>query len=156
MFIGLKGDVWLWLSSQPTLRALTGAMLVQKPCGSGLDPTMQLSWGAGGGGARQSGARGGHGGTAERGALPRRGKSPAPLSVFDGGGGEGSPRPPGKRSCATGSTGCPWRQIQDQIDFRLRGAAVFTSSSTQPSGEHKQNERNERAAKVIVCAVTLQ
>lgn len=110
-------------------------------------------------------------GGGERGKAEREEAMAAPLSeercrvavnhqllcqCLTGGGGEGSPRPPGKRSCATGSTGCPWRQIQDQIDFRLRGAAVFTSSSTQPSGEHKQNERNERAAKVIVCAVTLQ
>lgn len=53
MFISLGRDLWVRLSSQPTLQSLTGARLIQKLRSSGLCPRLQHSWRAERGRARR-------------------------------------------------------------------------------------------------------
>lgn len=53
MFISLGRDLWVWLSSQPTLQSLTGTRLIQKLRSSGLYPRLQHSWRAERGRARR-------------------------------------------------------------------------------------------------------
>lgn len=48
------------------------------------------------------------------------------------------------RSCAAGPVRCPQRWRWNRIDFKSHGTDAFTSSSEQPSREHKQNEGNKR------------
>lgn len=151
MFISLGRGLCTRLSSQPTLQSLTGTRLIQILCCFGLCPILQHSWRA-----EWSRVKRDCGGIFACAFELVMSAFVPPLAVFEGKEGSRSTPHGPITGRTTGSVRSLPRQIQNPIDFKSQETNVFTSSSTQPSGEHKQSERNKRLVRVIICAVTLQ
>lgn len=157
MLISIKRHLWVGLSSQSILQSSHRNMAQTKFWGnSGLHPRLQHSWRAERCMVKSDVSRIFAGACELAGTAVVSWLITSHSCSFQGKKAAWASLQAPSRSRTTGSIRSLWRQTQNSIDFKSQETNLFTSSSTQLSGEHKQSERNKGVKRVIVCAVTLQ